>query len=141
MSNWTSYPVHTTYDGVLVLVVLVLLERWWRKWRCLFNVVFAPLSMSSKKVRASPSASGVYTDEICPHKVSKESLVYWFNLLYWIVIEIYKSLSKWTLPLWPRQDWLDSFDQRKQKELVSRKYTIIFSWLLRLAMLFKEQIK
>ena len=34
----------------------------------------------------------VSTDEICPHKVSKESLVYWFNLLYWIVIEIYKSL-------------------------------------------------
>ena len=31
-------------------------------------------------------------DEICPHKVSKESLVYCCNLLYWIVIEIYKSL-------------------------------------------------
>ena len=43
-------------------------------------------------MRGSPSASVVSTDEICPHKVSKESLVYWFNLLYWIVIEIYKSL-------------------------------------------------
>ena len=42
---------------------------------------------------------GLSSHEICPHKLSKESLVYWFNLLYWIVIEIYKSLSQSTLPL------------------------------------------
>lgn len=35
---------------------------------------------------------GLSRNEICPHKVSKESLVYWCHLLYWIVIEIYKSL-------------------------------------------------
>jgi len=47
---------------------------------------------------------GLSSHEICPHKLSKESLVYWFNLLYWIVIEIYKSLSQSTLPLGPGQN-------------------------------------